>query len=185
MKDDLLEMLPSLRAFARSLCRNADDADDLVQQTLLSAWAHRDSFTPGTNLRAWLFRILRNHFYSRLRKDKRLVPDPEGKAAATLTSPAAQEKSVEVSDLSAAMSRLAPEQREALILVAAEGCSYEEAATIAGCAVGTIKSRVNRARARLHDMLEIEEEAGGDEAVVPSVVNIEHLTAVRRLNPAA
>lgn len=153
MKKDLEAMLPPLRAFARSLCGNPTLADDLVQQTLLSAWANRDSFTPGTNLRAWLFRILRNHFYSGLRKDKRLVEDVDGAIAARQSSPPAQEPAVELDELDQALRRLSAGQREAVVLVGGAGCSYEEAAAIAGTAVGTIKSRVARARARLSELL--------------------------------
>lgn len=155
-RDGVTALAPSLRAFAWSLSRNAADADDLVQETLIKAWANREKFEPGTNLRAWLFTILRNSWYSACGKRKREVADEDGKHAGRLTSPAAQVWSVELAELTAALDRLPREHREAIVLVGAAGLSYEEAAQIAGCALGTIKSRVNRARNRLAEMLDLE-----------------------------
>jgi RNA polymerase sigma-70 factor, ECF subfamily len=155
-KADLIELLPSLRAFARSLARNPAQADDLVQDTLVKALANVERFEPGTNLRAWLFTILRNHYYSQLRKTKREVEDVEGRFAARLASRPEQDGSVDLEDFKAAFAQLAPDHREVLTLVGASGCSYEEAAQICGCAVGTIKSRVNRARKKLTDLLGLE-----------------------------
>jgi len=149
----MLEAVPNLRAFAISLSRNVDRADDLVQETLLRAIDNIDSFQPGTNMSAWLFTILRNLFRSEHRKRRREVEDPDGNYADTLTSPPEQQGRVEFEELRVALAKLAPDQREAIILVGASGFSYEEAAAICDCAVGTIKSRVNRARMRLADLL--------------------------------
>jgi len=157
-KAELIELLPSLRAFARSLSHNPTHADDLVQDTLVKALANVERFEPGTNLRAWLFTILRNHYYSQLRKSKREVEDADGKFAARLASRPEQDGSVDLEDFKVAFAKLAPDHREVLTLVGASGCSYEEAAQICGCAVGTIKSRVNRARKRLSDLLGLDEE---------------------------
>lgn len=148
-KTDLIELVPALRAFARSLSGRPDLADDLTQETLLRAWGNRDSFTPGTNLKAWLFTILRNAFYTSLRKKAREVEDPDDINARNLAVAASQEEDLGLKDLQKALKRLPDEQREAIILVGASGCSYEEAASICGCAVGTIKSRVSRARRAL------------------------------------
>lgn len=157
-KTELIELLPSMRAFARSLTHNAAQADDLVQDTLVKALANVERFEPGTNLRAWLFTILRNHYYSQLRKLKREVEDADGKYAARIAVRPEQDGSVDLEDFKIAFARLAPDHREVLTLVGASGCSYEEAAQICGCAVGTIKSRVNRARKKLADMLGLDEE---------------------------
>ncbi|MGD9536855.1 MAG: sigma-70 family RNA polymerase sigma factor [Alphaproteobacteria bacterium] len=159
-KTELLKQLPALRAFARSLCGDAARADDLTQDTLLKAWANKQSFTPGTNMKAWLFTILRNGFYSELRRHKRDVEDPDGAYANSLSVPAAQQDHLELRDLRRALALLPAEQREALILVGASGCSYEEAAVICGCAVGTIKSRVSRARRTLIAHFEPADEDG-------------------------
>src|ERR1700704_6161807 len=153
VRDAMLAAVPSLRAFAISLCGNVDRADDLVQETLLRAMANIDSFQPGTNMSAWLFTILRNLFRSEYRKRRREVEDPEGAYADTLTSVPEQQGRIEFEEFRAALAKLAPDQREAIILVGASGFSYEEAAAICDCAVGTIKSRVNRARIRLAELL--------------------------------
>jgi RNA polymerase sigma-70 factor (ECF subfamily) len=152
-KDELLATIPALRAFGMSLSGKPDRADDLVQETLMKAWANMTSYHPGTNLRAWLFAILRNIFYSQYRHRKREVEDAEGHLAARLSTPPEQLGHMDFEDLRAAMQRLPPDQREALILIGASGLSYEEAAEVCNCAVGTIKSRVNRARGRLVEML--------------------------------
>ncbi len=157
-KSELIELLPSLRAFARSLAHNSAQADDLVQDTLVKALANVERFEPGTNLRAWLFTILRNHYYSQLRKLKREVEDADGKFAARLAVRPEQDGSVDLEDFKVAFQQLAPDHREVLTLVGASGCSYEEAATICGCAVGTIKSRVNRARRKLADLLGLDDD---------------------------
>ena len=156
IRDQVLATVPSLRAFAISLCGNIDRADDLVQETLLRALAHIDSFQPGTNMPAWLFTILRNLFRSEYRKRRREVEDADNRYAETLKSHPEQAGRVEFNEFRAALAKLPSDQREALILVGASGFSYEDAATICGCAVGTIKSRVNRARTRLADLLAID-----------------------------
>jgi RNA polymerase sigma-70 factor (ECF subfamily) len=136
-----LATVPSLRAFAISLCGNVDRADDLVQETLLHAWANLDSFRPGTNMSAWLFTILRNLFRSEYRKRRREVEDADGFYAESMTSPPDQSGHLEMDEFRRALELLPTEQRESLILVGASGFSYEQAAQICGCAVGTIKSR--------------------------------------------
>ena len=156
VKDAMLAAVPSLRAFAISLSGNIDRADDLVQETLLRAIANIDSFQPGTNMSAWMFTILRNLFRSEYRKRRREVEDADGSYAESLTSHPEQSSHVEFKEFRTALAKLPPDQREALILVGASGFSYEEAAAICECAVGTIKSRVNRARTRLADLLSIE-----------------------------
>ncbi len=153
-RNDIVALIPALRAFAWSLSRNGADADDLVQDTLIKAWTNHAKFERGTNLRAWLFTILRNTFYTATIRRKREVPDEDGKHAATLTSPPSQEWSVSMHSLRLAMTRLPDTHREALILVGAAGMSYEEAAEVCGCALGTIKSRVSRARTRLVRLLD-------------------------------
>jgi RNA polymerase sigma-70 factor (ECF subfamily) len=148
-RDEVLGLIPALRAFAWSLCHNASDADDLVQDTLIKAWTNREKFEPGTNLRAWLFTILRNTYYTAVVRRRREVRDETGEYAGALKSAPTQDWSVAVHSLQDALRKLPDEHREALVLVGAAGLSYEEAAEICGCALGTIKSRVNRARARL------------------------------------
>ena len=156
-RDDVVALIPALRAFAWSLSHNASDADDLVQDTLIKAWTNRDKFEPGTNLRAWLFTILRNTYYTHVLRRRREVRDEQGEYAGQLRTPATQDWSVAMRTLQLALQRLPPEHREALILVGAAGLSYEEAAEICGCALGTIKSRVNRARARLLKIMDAED----------------------------
>jgi RNA polymerase sigma-70 factor, ECF subfamily len=155
LREAMLGVVPSLRAFAMSLCGNVDRADDLVQETLLRGIANINSFEPGTNMSAWLFTILRNLFRSEYRKRRREVEDGDGRYSDSLKSHPEQPGRVEFEELRVALATLPPEQREALILVGASGFSYEEAAAICDCAVGTIKSRVNRARARLAEQLSI------------------------------
>ena len=156
IRDDILAAIPHLRAFAMSLSGNIDNADDLVQETLVRALAHIDSFEPGTNLSAWLFTILRNLFRTTYRKRKREVEDSEGRFSANLKTQPEQSSRLEFKELQQALAKIPADQREALILVGASGFAYEEAAEICGCAVGTIKSRVNRARAKLAELLEIQ-----------------------------
>ncbi len=147
-------MIPALRAFAWSISRNGSDADDLVQDTLIKAWSHRDKFEPGTNLRAWLFTILRNTYYTAIVRRRREVRDEDDQYARSMTSAPTQEWGLAMKALQKALDQLPSEHREALILVGAAGLSYEEAADICGCALGTIKSRVNRARTRLLKLME-------------------------------
>jgi RNA polymerase sigma-70 factor (ECF subfamily) len=153
MKNELIEALPMLRAFARSLSGNRDRADDLVQETVMRALANRDKFQEGTNLHAWLVTILRNQFYSEGRKRRREVEDAEGAHAARLADIGSQQSHLELEDFLRAMQLLPDEQREALVLIGASGFSYEEAAEICEVRVGTVKSRVSRARARLEEIL--------------------------------
>jgi RNA polymerase sigma-70 factor, ECF subfamily len=157
LRDELLAAVPSLRAFAISLCGHVDRADDLVQDTLLRALSNIDRFQPGTNLNAWLFTILRNLFHSEYRKRKREVEDPDGSYAGRLKVQPEQGSRLDFEDFRSALAKLPHDQREALLLVGASGFSYEEAAEICGCAVGTIKSRVNRARSRLTGLLAVDD----------------------------
>jgi len=143
----------SLRAFAVSLCGDKERADDLVQETLFKAWNHLDSFKEGTNLKAWLFTILRNTYFSERRKRRREVEDADGTYAGRLATHPEQHGHMDMQDFRAVLVRLPDDQREALILVGAAGFSYEEAAEICGCAVGTIKSRVARGRVALEQLL--------------------------------
>ena len=127
LKDEMLATIPSLRAFAFSLCGNGDRADDLVQETLMKAWINQASFTQGTSMSAWLFTILRNVFYSEYRKRRREVEDAEGTMAARLVSVPEQNGHMDLQDLRSALQKLPAEQREALILVGGSGFAYEEA----------------------------------------------------------
>jgi RNA polymerase sigma-70 factor, ECF subfamily len=157
VRDAMLATIPSLRAFALSLTNNRDAADDLVQDTILRAWKNIEKFEPGTNLQAWLFTILRNGFYSTYRKRQREVADPDGSYAGRLRSPPEQNARCGVLDVLGALEKVPADQREALLLIVAEGLSYEDAAQVCGTAVGTIKSRVNRARVRLSQLLAVED----------------------------
>lgn len=156
LRQALIKLLPNLRAFSISLCGDHDRADDLVQDTLLRAWRNLDKYQEGTNLRAWLFTILRNTHFSNFRKHRREIEDSEGKMAAGLAVLPEQESHSDMEDFRRALGKLPEDQREALILIGAAGFSYEEAASICDCAVGTIKSRVNRARARLASLMSVE-----------------------------
>lgn len=170
-KADLISAIPSLRAFAVSLSQNADKADDLVQETLVKAWDKHESFQMGTNLKAWLFTILRNEFYSQMRKRGREVQDSDGAMTARLAVHPSQQGKLDLQDFRGALEQLPEDQREAIILIGASGFSYEEAAEICGCAVGTIKSRVSRARTRLQDILQVSGEAEyGPDAISAQVM---------------
>lgn len=152
-KQELARVIPHLRAFGRSLSGNRDLADDLVQETLLKAWAARTRFQAGTNMRAWTFIILRNLFLSQMRRARFKGEWDDVTASRVLAAPAGQEHHVELGDMQRALMHLPQPQREALILVGAGGFAYEEAAEICGCAVGTIKSRVARGRVALEHLL--------------------------------
>lgn len=167
MQDQLAALVPNLRAFAKSLCGNAHYADDLVQETLVKAWKHQDSFAPDSNLKAWLFTILRNVFLSDRRKMKHEVRDQDGLMAEQLSVNGAQIGHMDFLDFTLALDKLPPEQKEALILIGAEGFSYEEAALMCGCAVGTIKSRVNRARTKLCELMDVEGAGDFGSAALP------------------
>jgi RNA polymerase sigma-70 factor, ECF subfamily len=154
--EGIVTSLPSLRSFAISLTRSVDQAEDLVQETVLRAISKQGLFEPGTNLQAWLFAILRNLFCSACRRTKREVEDADGSYAATLTSIPDHEDRIMMNDLAAALAKLPEGQRKAILLVGAQGMSYEAAAQALGCAVGTIQSRVNRARNRLAELMGFE-----------------------------
>jgi RNA polymerase sigma-70 factor (ECF subfamily) len=179
MKENLVEALPMLRAFARSLTGDRDRADDLVQETIVRALSNRDKFQEGTNLHAWLVTILRNQFYSEGRKKKREVEDVDGTYAAKLSDGPAQNGHLELNDFLRAMQLLPDEQREALILIGASGFSYEEAAEICGTRVGTVKSRVSRARARLDELLSTGEVLPASETAEDSLKEIRSAFAQR------
>ncbi|QQA41865.1 RNA polymerase sigma factor [Pelagovum pacificum] len=156
-KEELVEHLPALRVFALSLTRDSSSADDLVQDTVVKAWSNFDKFQAGTNLRAWLFTILRNTFYSSRRKSKREVADVDGAFTGSLAEKPEHDGKLQMNDFFRAFSKLPEEQREALTLVGAQGFSYEEAAGMCGVAIGTIKSRANRGRVRLAELLGLSE----------------------------
>lgn len=160
MPEALVAAIPNLRAFAIALCRDANRADDLVQETLVKAWNNRGLYKDGTNLRAWLFTILRNTYFSEHRRLRYQAGYRESVDTTKSWQHPEQEGHLDLQDFLEALAGLPPDQRESLLLVGAEGFSYEEAAEISGCAVGTIKSRVNRARRRLSEALQI---SGSDE----------------------
>ena len=153
-RQDILALVPHLRAFARNLCGGADMAEDLAQEALVKAWRSQHYFEPGTNLKAWLFTILRNEFYSQRRRNWRQTHWDEVKAERIATPPDPQFWALQLSDTERGLRDLPDGQREALVLVAAAGFSYEEAAEICGTAVGTMKSRVARGRLALTDILD-------------------------------
>ena len=153
-KKELEALIPHLRAFARNLCGKPDMADDLAQDALLKAWSARKRYKAGTNMRAWVFVILRNQFLSQMRRSRFKGDWDDTVAERMLSTPAHQDHEMQLSDLQRALMRLPDAQREALILVGAGGFSYEEAAEICDCAIGTVKSRVARARAALDEMID-------------------------------
>lgn len=153
-KQQLAAVIPHLRAFGYSLCGKMDLADDLVQDTMLKAWSARARFRPDTSMRAWTFVILRNCYISLMRRNKFVAPYDEGVAERTLTSNSDQQAPLHLEDMRMALMQLSPDQREAIILVGAGGFSYEQAADICGCAIGTMKSRVSRARTALALLLD-------------------------------
>ena len=153
IRDDIVALLPDLRAFSRFLCREREAADDLVQNTILSALDKQDQFEPGTNLKGWLFTIMRNRFYSDLRTQRRRPASIDSDTAPMLTAVDNPEATLALKELSSALFDLSPQSREALVLVGAGGFSYEEAAALCGCSVGTLKARVSRARKQLSGKL--------------------------------
>ena len=160
-RDQLVAIIPALRSFARGLCGRQDMADDLAQDAMTRAWAARASYEHGTNFRAWIFVILRNQFYSTIRKNSRMTSwDPEVAERVLIEAPS-QQDGIHVSDVAKALQMLPAEQREVLLLIGANGTSYEEAAEIAGCAIGTIKSRLARGRKALAALIE----GPGDDAM--------------------
>jgi RNA polymerase sigma-70 factor (ECF subfamily) len=157
-RDELVEHLPAMRAFAISLTRNHSFADDMVQDTVEKAWTNFDKFEQGSNMRAWLFTILRNTYYSSQRRSKREVADVDGIHTETLADKPMHDGRLQMGEFASAFAQLNDEQREALLLVGASGFTYEEAAEMCGVAIGTIKSRIGRGRQRLAELLEIQEE---------------------------
>ena len=167
LQESMLAAVPELRAFAVALCHQRDRADDLVQEALLHAIAHIESFRSGTNMTAWLFTILRNHFCNEFRKRHREVADSDGYFVATMTSQPEQEGRIQMAEFRAALARLPDDQREALVLIGGAGLSYAEAAAVCRCPIGTVKSRANRGRARLAALLAIDtaQDFGPDRAI--------------------
>lgn len=164
-RDQLVAIIPQLRSFARGLCGWRDMADDLAQDTMTRAWAARASFTPGTNFRAWIFMIMRNQFYTSIRKSARTTSlDPEV-AERTLVQMPEQQHHIHIDDVAKALQKLPSQQREVLLLIGANGISYEEAAEIIGCAIGTVKSRLARGRRALAAL--IDGEPHEDETIEP------------------
>ena len=182
-KKELVQLIPHLRAFARTLCGDPAAADDLAQDAMMKAWDARASFQMGTNMKAWTFMILRNQFYSEKRRSWRQSQLDQEAAERTLVAVDDPEAPVALDELRQGLAMLPPEQREALILVGAGGFAYEEAAEICGCAVGTVKSRVSRARRALHGILdegayERDGAAAGD-AMRSILADAERLSTVR------
>jgi RNA polymerase sigma-70 factor (ECF subfamily) len=153
-KRELVQLIPHLRAFARTLAGDPTAADDLAQDAMMKAWDARASYQMGTNMKAWTFMILRNQFYSEKRRSWRSTQLDQEAAERTLIAIDDPESPVHLDEMRLAIKKLPAEQREALILVGAGGFAYEEAADICGCAVGTVKSRVSRARRALHEIME-------------------------------
>jgi RNA polymerase sigma factor (sigma-70 family) len=151
--NEIVSLIPALRAFARTFYRDPSDADDLVQETLTKALAKIHQFAEGTSMKSWLFTIMRNTFYTRIRLANREAPGAADDAAARPAIDATQEWSARRHEIAVALSRLSDQQREVLVLIGVLGMSYDEAAEICGCAMGTIKSRLNRARLRLLEEL--------------------------------
>jgi RNA polymerase sigma-70 factor (ECF subfamily) len=182
-KRELVGLIPHLRAFARTLCGDAASADDLAQDAMMKAWDARTSFQPGTNMKAWTFMILRNQFYSEKRRSWRSTQLDQEAAERTLVAADDPSAPIALDELRQALSALPDEQREALILVGAGGFAYEEAAEICRCAVGTVKSRVSRARRALHGILEsggyLRDGSPADEAMSSILADAERLSGAR------
>ena len=162
-RDAIVAHIPALRAFAISLTRNHATADDLVQDTIVKGWTKIALFNPGTDLKAWLYTILRNTYFSDRRKRQREVADPDGIYAGRLSEKPEHDGRLAFNEFLVAFDKLSPEHREILVLVGANGYSYDQAAEMTGVAVGTAKSRANRARARLCDLLGM---TGSDDSLV-------------------
>jgi RNA polymerase sigma-70 factor (ECF subfamily) len=182
-KRDIVALIPHLRAFARTLCGDAAAADDLAQDTVMKAWDARSSFQIGTNMKAWTFMILRNQFYSEKRRSWRQSQLDQDAAERTLLAIDDPEAPLALDELRLALGMLPTEQREALILIGAGGFAYEEAAEICGCAVGTVKSRVSRARRALQSVLEdgayTRDGAPAGEAMASILADAERLSTTR------
>jgi RNA polymerase sigma-70 factor (ECF subfamily) len=177
----MLAAMPKLRAFAISLCRNGDQAEDLVQDALLRACANIMLFTPGTNMLAWLCTILKNHFLSQCRRRRCRRCEDINDHTDSVASKPRQIAHTEYNELWEALAKLEPRQREALIMVGASGLSYDEAAKACGCPTGTIKSRVNRGRAQLAQLLSIEgpQDFEEDRVITAVMVGAGHRAAMR------
>jgi RNA polymerase sigma-70 factor, ECF subfamily len=182
-KRELVQLIPHLRAFARTLCGDPAAADDLAQDAMMKAWDARASFQMGTNMKAWTFMILRNQFYSEKRRSWRQSQLDQEAAERTLVAVDDPEAPVALDELRQGLAMLPAEQREALILVGAGGFAYEEAAEICNCAVGTVKSRVSRARRALHAVLETgsydRDGASAGDAMRAILADAERLSTVR------
>jgi len=182
-REELLALIPQLRAFARTLCGDPTAADDLAQDAMLKAWDARGSFEMGTNMKAWTFMILRNQFYSEKRRSWRQSQLDQEVAERTLVAADDPEAPVALDELRQGLNMLPAEQREALILVGAGGFAYEEAAAICGCAVGTVKSRVSRARRALQEILErgdyTRDDASAGEAMATILAAADRLSTPR------
>ena len=182
-KRELVQLIPHLRAFARTLCGDPAAADDLAQDAMMKAWDARASFQMGTNMKAWTFMILRNQFYSEKRRSWRQSQLDQEAAERTLVAVDDPEAPVALDELRQGLAMLPAEQREALILVGAGGFAYEEAAEICNCAVGTVKSRVSRARRALHAILEDgsydRDGASAGDAMRAILADAERLSTVR------
>jgi RNA polymerase sigma-70 factor (ECF subfamily) len=182
-KRELVALIPHLRAFARTLSGDPTSADDLAQDAMMKAWDARASFEMGTNMKAWTFMILRNQFYSEKRRSWRQTQLDQEAAERTLVAVDDPEAPVALDELRLGLGQLPAEQREALILVGAGGFAYEEAAEICNCAVGTVKSRVSRARKALQGILErgdYERDGGAaGEAMGSILADAERLSLVR------
>ena len=159
LQREIVKLIPSLHAFSRTLTRNPTDADDLLQEGLLKALVNLHQFTPGTNLKAWMFTIVRNTFYTNYKKKRREVASPLEDTSAIGIEPT-QDWSLTMDEVNEAMQHLPGDQKQALMLVGSAGMSYEKAAEVCGCALGTIKSRVSRGRTRLRELLVLEAREG-------------------------
>lgn len=149
LSQQVVDLIPALRAFARTFTINATDGDDLVQETLFRALRSIETFRPGTSLKSWLFTIMRNTYCTQYRRRVREQPGASDCISLKLAVSPSQEWAMAETDLKKALSRLTREQRQIIVMVAGLGFSYEEAAGVIGCAVGTVKSRLNRAREAL------------------------------------
>jgi RNA polymerase sigma-70 factor (ECF subfamily) len=175
VETDVVALIPALRAFARTFYRDVDDADDLVQEVLTRALSNIHQFRPGTALKSWLFTIMRNAFYTRIRKSTRETPGAADCVSDRPSTPATQEWSSRAREIHSALQKLPDQQREVVVLIGVLGVSYEEAAEICGCAIGTIKSRLNRARATLVEAL-------GEESTRTSVQSDENFPIAAPVN---
>lgn len=180
-RDELLTYLSDMRGFAMSLARNRARADDLMQDAILKAWKNIEAYKPGTNMKAWLFTIIRNTYYTQHRRAKREVADVDGAYSNQLSVKPDHDGRLQLKDFRTAFETLPDEQREALVLVGVQGFSYEEAAATAGVKLGTIKSRVNRARERLTEIMGLDVDGALEltDSATRSVVQKDHVLVSR------